>query len=122
VSEHICLIVDDEPAIRMYLRTILEREHVQCLEAESAVHALRVIQRLQGKLDLVVTDIKMPGDMSGIDLAYSIGSSFPNIAVILITGYVDEAVVKQAASAFKLIQKPFAVNAVLEAVKQTLAR
>jgi len=121
MSDHICLIVDDEPAIRTYLRSVLEAEGMQCIEAENAVDALRTVQRLGGHVDLIVTDVQMPGDMSGIDLAYSVAASFPRIAVILISGYADLESVRRAASVFRLIRKPFAVTAIVDAVRQTMA-
>jgi two-component system NtrC family sensor kinase len=120
MPHHICLIVDDEPAIRSYLSGLLEREKLQCLEARNATEALRAIKHVDGNLDLVVTDIKMGGDMNGIDLAHWIRSVYPKIAVLLITGYADEEKVRRAASVFRLIQKPFAVGSILHAVRQTI--
>lgn len=121
MSEHICLIVDDEPAIRSYLRSVLEREKIRCIEAEDATQALRAIKFANGNLDLVVTDIKMAGDMNGIDLAHWIRTSYPKIGVVLISGYAEEEKVRRAASVFRLIQKPFAVGAILNAVRQTMS-
>jgi len=119
-SNRICLIVDDEPSIRKYLRAILDQERIQCLEADSASQALGIIQRLNGRLDLVVTDIKMPGDMDGVDLAYSVRNMFPAIPVILISGYADVGAVRKAAAIFQFIQKPFEPEAILLAVKKVV--
>jgi DNA-binding NtrC family response regulator len=115
--ERICLIVDDEAAIRTYLRAILQRAGIQSLEADSASQALGIIQKLDGRLDLIVCDIKMPGEMDGIDLAYSVRQSFPAVPVILISGYGD---VGAAATKFEFIQKPFVPEAILIAVKKVL--
>lgn len=60
----------------------------------------------------------MPGEMDGIDLAYSVRQSFPALPVILISGYADEDAVKQAAANFEFIQKPFVPEAILVAVKK----
>jgi DNA-binding NtrC family response regulator len=119
-SNRICLIVDDEPSIRKYLRAILDQERIQCLEADSASQALGIIQRLNGRLDLIVCDIKMPGDMNGVDLAYSVRNMFPGIPVILISGYADVEAVKKAAAIFQFIQKPFEPEAILLAVKKVV--
>jgi two-component system cell cycle sensor histidine kinase/response regulator CckA len=119
-SNRICLIVDDEPSIRKYLRAILDQEQIQCLEADSACQALGIIQRLNGRLDLIVCDIKMPGDMDGVDLAYSVRNMFPAIPVILISGYADVGAVKKATAIFELIQKPFEPEAILLAVRRVL--
>ena len=62
MPDAICLIVDDEPAIRTYLRAILQQAGIQSLEADSASHALGIIRKLDGRLNLIVCDIKMPGE------------------------------------------------------------
>ena len=53
MSDRICLIVDDEPSIRTYLRAILQRERIQSLEADNAAQALSIIHKLGGRLDLI---------------------------------------------------------------------
>jgi len=113
-----CLIVDDEPPIRAYIRAVLERDSFQILEAETATHALRVLKSIGTRVDVVVTDINMPGEMSGIDLAYSLQNSFPHIRTILISGYADPESVKRAAANFDFIQKPFVPAAILKAVNR----
>ena len=118
MSDRICLIVDDEPSIRTYLRAILQRERIQSLEADTAAQALSIIHKLGGRLDLIVCDIKMPGEMDGIDLAYSVRNSFPALPVLLISGYGDVESVKQAAANFEFIQKPFVPETILMAVKK----
>jgi CheY-like chemotaxis protein len=80
--------------------------------------ALRIVQKLGSGLDLIVSDIRMPGDMDGLDMAHSIRNSFPNIPVILISSYADDEAVKQAAAIFKLIQKPFVPETILKSVKK----
>lgn len=120
MSDPVCLIVDDEPCIRSYVRAILERDHIQSVEAENAVQAMRMLQRFTGRLDLVVSDIRMPGDMSGIDLAYAIRNLFPTVPIILISGYADDAGVTRAGADFEFIPKPFAPAAILSAARRAL--
>ena len=120
MSDRICLIVDDEPSIRTYLRAILQRERIQSLEADNAAQALSIIHKLGGRLDLIVCDIKMPGEMDGIDLAYSVRNSFPAVPVLLISGYGDVESVKHAAANFEFIQKPFVPETILVAVKKVV--
>jgi DNA-binding NtrC family response regulator len=118
MSDRICLIVDDEPAIRTYLRAILQREQIQSLEADTAAQALSIIHKLRSRLDLIVCDIKMPGEIDGIDLAYSVRQSFPAVPVLLISGYGDVESVKHPAANFEFIQKPFVPETILMAVKK----
>ena len=112
----ICLIVDDEPAIRAYLKAILQLDRFQSLEASTAAQALRIVQKLDGRIDLLLSDVRMPGDMDGIDLAYSVRNLFPTIPVILISGYAVEP--STPATPFHVIQKPFVPETILAAARQ----
>ena len=120
MEDHICLLVDDEPAIRSYLRAILEREKFQCLEAGNVAQALGITHRLDGRIDLIISDIKMPGDVDGVDLAYSVRNSYPDIPVILISGYSDDESVKRSIPAFRFIHKPFVPETILSAVRSAI--
>lgn len=115
-----CLIVDDEPFIRTYLQDILEPEGFQCVEAVDACEALRLIRQRKGQFDLVVTDIKMPGDMDGVDLAYSIRSTYPALPVVLISGFADRDSLGEVVKIFDLIQKPFLPAAIVNAARKAL--
>ena len=115
MSERICIIVDDEPAIRTLLRTILAYRNVQSVEAENAAHALGIVQKLGGSVDLIVSDINTSGEMNGLDLAQSVRNAYPSIPVILISGYEDNA------AGFDLIPKPFAPEAILNAVDRIVS-
>jgi DNA-binding NtrC family response regulator len=103
----ICLIVDDEPSIRGYLKAIFLKEDYQTLEAENAVQAFRMVQKLNGGLSLIVSDILMPGDMDGVDLAYAVRNVFPSIPVVLVTGFAGSDSVQRRLGDHVLIQKPF---------------
>ena len=88
---------------------------LQSLEAGTAVEALRILQRLGGQIDLVITDIEMPGDMDGIDLAHSVKNSFSALPVIVVSGYNDKA-----PSGFAVVQKPFTTDAILQAIDRAM--
>ncbi len=113
MSARVCLVVDDEPAIRMYLCVILQRTGIQTLEAENAVEALRVLRRFGGEIDLLISDIHMPGDMDGLDLAYVVRNLYSRLPVILISGDVEIA-----PRDFTFIRKPFRAEAILNAIDQ----
>jgi len=119
--EPICLIVDDEPAIRAHLKAILRLDRFQSLEASTAAQALRIIQKLDGRLDLVLSGARIPGDMDGIDLAYSVRNIHPAIPFILIAGYGGDADARRATE-FQVIEKPFMPDAILAAARQALRR
>lgn len=60
LEERTCLIVDDEPSIRAYLKTILESAQYHPLEAGSVTEAFRTVNERQGAVDLILTDLRMP--------------------------------------------------------------
>jgi len=119
MPEHICLIVDDVGAIRGYLALILKERGFQSLEAATATEALKIVQKLSGGLDLIVTDIKLPGDMNGVDLAHSIRYAFPVIPIIVISGYANVGSLETAG--FQFIPKPFMRKTILDAVDRAMS-
>lgn len=120
MPDRVCLIVDDESAIRGYLRAILERLEIQSFEAASATEALRWITTCEGRIDLLVTDILMPGDMNGIDLAYWVRNSYPKIPVLLISGFADDKEIQKGLSGFTFIPKPIKVEVMLRTIRDLL--
>jgi DNA-binding NtrC family response regulator len=114
MRERLCLIVDDEPAVRRYLKAILQRDQIQSMEAESPAKALQLLGEFNGLIDLIISDVQMPGDMDGIDLAYSVRNSSPALPVILISGYSGKTVPAN----FLFVQKPFDSQAILDAVNK----
>ena len=112
MSERTCVVVDDEPAIRAYLRTILEEQNFHTFEAGTAPQAFKLVQTLNG-VDLLVTDLQMPGDMDGEDLAFAIRQAFPKVPVILISGYGPP---RPHLAEFEFIEKPFRPEAILTVI------
>ena len=111
----VCLIVDDEPIIREYLKAILQGKNLVTLEASSAVQAFQIINKVGG-IDLVISDIQMPGDMDGLELAHSLKLSHPTLPVILISGFANKAI----ADRFIFVQKPFLPKTILEKIDNLL--
>jgi DNA-binding NtrC family response regulator len=115
MSNRTCLVVDDESVIREYLRLILLRRQFDTFGAEDATQALKIIEKAGGHLDLIIADIRIPGDMSGVDLAHSVRNMYPQIPIVLISGYGDKD-----ASGFDFIPKPFVPEVILHAVDTVL--
>lgn len=109
------LIVDDEEAIRVVLRDILEYENYLIEEADCASKALAVLEK--EKFDIVISDIKMPG-MGGIELLSKI-QGLCDTPVIMITGHgdIDTAVEAIKKGAYDYITKPLDINRLLVAVR-----
>lgn len=86
------LLVEDEPALRTVARRALERQGYVVLEAADADTALGLASRHHGPLDLLVTDVVMPGG-SGPELATRLVAARPHVKVLYMSGYTDEAIV-----------------------------
>ena len=86
MSAKIILLVDDEDSIRVFVKAILVRQY-DVLEAANGNEALAIVKRVNGAVDLLVTDIRMPG-MNGYELAEVVRRSYPSLPVVYISGYV----------------------------------
>ena len=115
----VVLVADDDARVRAYISTVLRTRSVRVVEAADGVDALTVFHAYNGKVDLVITDIKMPR-MTGIELAASLRSMCPSIPLIFVSGEPAPRARRDAASRFIFIEKPFAPAAMLEAFQQCL--
>ena len=106
----------------MYARRSLERCGYTTLEARQADEAILVCGRYEGRIDLVVTDVIMPGEMSGRDLAERLAQSHPELKVLYTSGYTDDAIahhgVLEPGVAF--LQKPFTPGSLAQKVREVL--
>jgi DNA-binding NtrC family response regulator len=115
------LIVDDEPNICGLLRESLSDRGYQCTIAQSAAQALERLN--ESKFDVALLDVRMPG-MSGVELLNRVKSSYPSLAIIMLTAVdeVDTAVETMKAGASDYITKPFDLDRVDKAVRAALER
>jgi DNA-binding NtrC family response regulator len=113
------LIVDDEKAICTILGQYLQKSNFHVFSTGSGEEALKIIE--QNKIDLVLTDIKMPG-MSGVDLLRWIKEHNRSIPVLVTTGFptLDTAVEALKLGAFDYLTKPFHLEEVGEKIKRAL--
>ena len=109
------LVVEDSREVAKVTTTLLEQLGYRVVRAETAAEALRHLQ--QGiEVDLLFSDIVMPGEMNGIGLAQECKKLYPELPVLLTSGYTDAA--QAAESRFKILRKPFELSA-LERALQT---
>jgi len=115
------LIAEDEPDLRDLARIFLEGYGYKVLEAESAAQAIQTADSFEGSIDLLLTDVIMPG-MSGRQLAESVMSRRPQTRIVYMTGYTDDMVVqhKVLEPGVKLLQKPFGKVELALKVRSTL--
>ena len=114
------LVVDDDDPVRVMLARLLRTQGYRVLQAAHANEARALLDTQRP--DLVISDIVMPGE-SGIELRRSILERWPEIPVILISGYSAEGPAEFAARTVNtmFVQKPFAADQFLALVSQTLA-
>ena len=100
------LVVDDEKNYLLVLKELLVEEGYEVLTAQSGADALAILNETE--LDLVVTDMKMPG-MSGVELLEKLKQKDPQLPVVMMTafGTVEKAVEAMKKGAFDYISKPF---------------
>ncbi|MEO8540274.1 MAG: response regulator [bacterium] len=114
------LVVDDDDPVRVMLARLLRTQGYSVLQAAHANEARALLDT--HRPDLVISDIVMPGE-SGIELRRSILERWPDIPVILISGYSAEGPAEFAARTANtmFVQKPFAADQFLSLVEQTLS-
>lgn len=85
LAKHTVLVVEDEALIRMFAVCIFEDEGFEVLEAANAAEALTVLER-RSDVEVLFTDVDMPGDCDGFNLALKSRITHPNIAVVIASG------------------------------------
>jgi signal transduction histidine kinase/ActR/RegA family two-component response regulator len=115
------LLVDDTEIVRRLSKDVLSRAGYRVLEAAGADEALQVAGRQAAPIDLVLTDVVMPGP-NGIELASRLRSSRAAVRVLFMSGYTDLAVVRDGLLAHEeaFLQKPFTPEDLLRKVRQAL--
>ena len=114
------LLVEDEESVRQLVRELLEAQGYKILEAENGEEALR-IAATQSDIDLLITDVVMPG-MSGRELSARLFASHPHTKLLYLSGYTEDAIVHEGVldpgTAF--LQKPFTLQTLSRKVREVL--
>lgn len=116
------LLVEDEIVVRMVAREVLEDGGFSVLEAGTGDEAIRLLDSLDS-LDLIVTDVRMPGSTDGVDVASHAQGRFPNVQIIVTTGYAANIKerLKQCAPRAILMEKPYGLSRI-SALAKSLSR
>ena len=116
------LLTEDESDVREIAKQFLESGGYQVIEAKDGADALQLARENRGKIDLLVTDMVMPG-MTGQELAVRLQEEQPGICVVFMSGYSEHAATEMADAdpSVRLLTKPFSRTALLRTVREMIA-
>jgi two-component system cell cycle response regulator CpdR len=116
------LIADDEASMRALVARAIAMDGHETVTAQDGAEALEILTSEGGAFDLLLTDIQMP-IMDGIALALSAARDFPDLTILLMTGFADqrERASNLNAIAHDVITKPFSIADIRTAVADALA-
>ncbi|MCJ2022181.1 PAS domain S-box protein [Methylobacterium sp. E-065] len=115
------LIVDDEPTVRMLVSDILEDLGYTAIEAGDSAAGLKVLQS-DVRIDLLVTDVGLPGGMNGRQMADAARVARPDLKVLFITGYAENAILGNGrlAPGMAVLTKPFAIETMAARIRSMI--
>jgi PAS domain S-box-containing protein len=122
VAGETVLIVDDEPSVRMLIGEVLAELGYTAIEAAEGSSALRVLQS-DTRIDLLVTDVGLPGGMNGRQLADFGRVARPKLKILFITGYAEKTVVAgdKLEAGMGVLTKPFAMEGLAARIKELIS-
>jgi two-component system, cell cycle sensor histidine kinase and response regulator CckA len=121
VGSGVILLVEDEPAVRALVNEILTASGYRVMVASNGKEALSIVKQNKVTLDLILTDVKMPG-MDGVKLARLVAQSNPAIKILFMSAYTEEtaALENELRSGRQFLQKPFLPETLLRKIKESL--
>ncbi|MBB3900580.1 PAS domain S-box protein [Methylobacterium brachythecii] len=117
------LVVDDEPTVRMLVAEVLEDLGYTAIEAADGSAGLKML-RSDARIDLLVTDVGLPGGMNGRQMADAARVTRPDLKVLFITGYAENAVVGNGhlEPGMQVLTKPFVMEALASRIRDLIAK
>jgi PAS domain S-box-containing protein len=115
------LVIDDEEPIRMLIADVLEEAGYRILQAADGVAGLKILQS-EARIDLLITDVGLPGGFNGRQVADAARQTRPDLKVLFVTGYAENAVVGNGHldPGMQVITKPFPMTALALRVREII--
>ena len=116
------LLTEDDDGVRMFVQRALMMDGHDVKTAEDGTDALDLLVEHKGSFDLLLTDIRMP-EMDGIELAKSAAGNWPEITILMMTGYADQRERGEGLTAIvhDVVSKPFSLADIRRAVREALS-
>jgi CheY-like chemotaxis protein len=116
----VILLVEDESMVREVTREVLRHAGYKVLECSSAKEALQLVRQHPGRIDLLLTDVVMPG-MNGDDLARHLQLMQPGLIAVFMSGYAQNDITQKISRTAAIhIQKPFTMDILLSRIGEAL--
>lgn len=115
------LVIDDEPIVRMLIVEVLEEAGYMVLEAGDGPSGLRILESAN-QVDLLITDVGLPGGMNGRQVADAARIARPDLKVLFVTGFAENAVIENGhlEPGMAVITKPFAITELAAKVEEMI--
>jgi len=115
------LVIDDEPTVRLLIVDLLQDSGYRVLEAGEGLAGLKILQS-DLRIDLLITDVGLPGGMNGRQVADAARVFRPQLKVLFITGYAENAIIGNGhlEPGMQVITKPFAMEALATKVRDII--
>jgi CheY-like chemotaxis protein len=115
------LVIDDEPTVRMLVAEVLTELGYTAIEAPDGAAGLKIIDS-GVRIDLLVTDVGLPGGMNGRQVADAARSVRPGLKVLFITGYAENAVLSHGhlEPGMHVLTKPFAMDLLANRIRELI--
>ena len=120
VSARTVLIVDDEELVRLVLVDLFSEAGFEVFDADSADSAFKVLARPQSAIDLLLTDVRMPGATDGLSLALWTRNCLPQTKIMIMSGFVSPDDVGAAHAFDAFLRKPFLPARVMSVAEELL--
>ena len=117
----VVLVIDDEPTIRMLIAEILAESGFAVIEAPDGPAGLRILES-NARIDLLITDVGLPGGMNGRQVADAARVSRPDLKVLFITGYAENAVIGRGRleNGMFVLTKPFQMDVLADRIREII--
>lgn len=121
-GDHTILLVEDEEPVRLFAITALENKGYKVYTAKSGDDALRIVKTIEEKIDLMITDVIMPG-INGYKLTEILSANYKDLKVLFISGYTKDNIINELKATnknYEFLSKPFTLKQLTLMVKKML--